>query len=207
MMKRYGNWIRFSSLSSWFTIHVEWFSLFRVDFCIIFTILWYRITKCSTVREITTGSEAKSSSTRFGTNDFWGAEHDWAHGAANIDTYAEFNTMSTGSGTHTSVEIFKFIWQEINSFFGTHFQILLVHEASKGSFSRVFDFEANDVNKNDTNTRTSPFESRFPINIGVTGYVATRGDVSRFTPRLSLSFVCSNIDAFPDCEHTKRLWR
>lgn len=58
-------------------------------------------------------------------------------------------------------------------------QILLVHKASKGSFSRVFDFEANDVNKNETNARTSPFESRFPINIGVTGYVATTGEVSR----------------------------
>jgi hypothetical protein len=52
-------------------------------------------------------------------------------------------------------------------------QILLVHEASKGSFSRVFDFEAND----DLNERTSPFESRFPINIGITGHVATTGEV------------------------------
>ncbi|XP_070499705.1 dual 3',5'-cyclic-AMP and -GMP phosphodiesterase 11-like isoform X3 [Chironomus tepperi] len=51
-------------------------------------------------------------------------------------------------------------------------QILLVHEASKGSFSRVFDFEAND----DLNERTSPFESRFPINIGITGYVAATGE-------------------------------
>lgn len=58
-------------------------------------------------------------------------------------------------------------------------QILLVHKASKGSFSRVFDFEANDVNRNETNARTSPFESRFPINIGVTGYVATTGEVNR----------------------------
>lgn len=56
-------------------------------------------------------------------------------------------------------------------------QILLVHEASKGSFSRVFDFEANDVSEEDNNTRTSPFESRFPINIGITGHVATTGEV------------------------------
>lgn len=33
-------------------------------------------------------------------------------------------------------------------------QILLVHEASKGSFSRVFDFEANDVKEDETNART-----------------------------------------------------
>jgi dual 3',5'-cyclic-AMP and -GMP phosphodiesterase 11 len=55
-----------------------------------------------------------------------------------------------------------------------HKQILLVHEASKRSFSRVFDFEAND----DLNERTSPFESRFPINIGITGHVAATGEVS-----------------------------
>lgn len=55
-------------------------------------------------------------------------------------------------------------------------QILLVHEATKGSFSRVFDFEANDLSEDDTSTRTSPFESRFPINIGITGHVATTGE-------------------------------
>ncbi|XP_055386324.1 dual 3',5'-cyclic-AMP and -GMP phosphodiesterase 11-like isoform X2 [Condylostylus longicornis] len=70
-------------------------------------------------------------------------------------------------------------------------QILLVHQASKGSFSRVFDFEANDLSEDDTKSRTSPFESRFPINIGITGHVATTGETvnipnayedSRFDP-------------------------
>uniref|UniRef100_A0A1A9W0L3 Phosphodiesterase n=1 Tax=Glossina brevipalpis TaxID=37001 RepID=A0A1A9W0L3_9MUSC len=55
-------------------------------------------------------------------------------------------------------------------------QILLVHEASKGSFSRVFDFEANDLSEEASTNRTSPFESRFPINVGITGYVATTGE-------------------------------
>lgn len=55
-------------------------------------------------------------------------------------------------------------------------QVLLVHQASKGSFSRVFDFEANDLAVDDGESRTSPFESRFPINIGITGYVATTGE-------------------------------
>lgn len=58
-------------------------------------------------------------------------------------------------------------------------KILLVHEASKGSFSRVFDFEANDVSEEENNTRTSPFESRFPINIGITGHAATTGEVNQ----------------------------
>ncbi|XP_030383510.1 dual 3',5'-cyclic-AMP and -GMP phosphodiesterase 11 isoform X2 [Scaptodrosophila lebanonensis] len=55
-------------------------------------------------------------------------------------------------------------------------QILLVHEADKGSFSRVFDFEANDLSEEDSTSRTSPYESRFPINIGITGHVATTGE-------------------------------
>lgn len=33
-------------------------------------------------------------------------------------------------------------------------QVLLVHKASKGSFSRVFDFEANDLSVEDSDSRT-----------------------------------------------------
>lgn len=55
-------------------------------------------------------------------------------------------------------------------------QILLVHEASQGTFSRVFDLEVKDLQGKDAETRTSPFESRFPINIGITGHVATTGE-------------------------------
>lgn len=33
-------------------------------------------------------------------------------------------------------------------------QVLLVHEGSKGSFSRVFDFEANDLNGEEGESRT-----------------------------------------------------
>ena len=58
------------------------------------------------------------------------------------------------------------------------FQVLLVHEASKRTFSRVFDLEVKDLEEEDAETRTSPFESRFPINIGITGHVATTGEVS-----------------------------
>lgn len=55
-------------------------------------------------------------------------------------------------------------------------QVLLVHQGSKISFSRVFDFEASDLSGEDGESRTSPFESRFPINVGITGYVATTGE-------------------------------
>lgn len=66
------------------------------------------------------------------------------------------------------------------SFFSAQ-QILLLDEASKGSFSRVFDYEANDdlnVDGDENAPRTSPFESRFPINFGITGHVAATGEVS-----------------------------
>lgn len=95
-------------------------------------------------------------------------------------------------------------------------QILLVHEASKGSFSRVFDFEANDVSEEENNTRTSPFESRFPINIGITGHVATTGEVSFTTKGTSvylMSWFYINCDrkfqkfilkcVFSDCDHSQ----
>uniref|UniRef100_T1JEP4 3',5'-cyclic-GMP phosphodiesterase n=1 Tax=Strigamia maritima TaxID=126957 RepID=T1JEP4_STRMM len=73
-------------------------------------------------------------------------------------------------------------------------QVLLVHEASKGSFSRVFDLEENDLKNEETDVRTSPFEGRFPINIGISGHVATTGQTvniadpysdSRFDPAVS----------------------
>lgn len=66
------------------------------------------------------------------------------------------------------------------SFFSAQ-QILLLDEASKGNFSRVFDYEANDdlnVDGDENAPRTSPFESRFPINFGITGHVAATGEVS-----------------------------
>ncbi|GLH03324.1 Phosphodiesterase, partial [Gryllus bimaculatus] len=56
-------------------------------------------------------------------------------------------------------------------------QVLLVHRASRGSFSRVFDFEASDVEAEERDAPTSPFESRFPIHVGISGYVATTGEL------------------------------
>ncbi|XP_035703094.1 dual 3',5'-cyclic-AMP and -GMP phosphodiesterase 11 isoform X2 [Folsomia candida] len=55
-------------------------------------------------------------------------------------------------------------------------QVLLVHEKSMGTFSRVFDLDGEDMNDDDAESRSSPFEGRFPINIGITGYVATTGE-------------------------------
>ncbi|GFT58005.1 dual 3',5'-cyclic-AMP and -GMP phosphodiesterase 11 [Nephila pilipes] len=54
-------------------------------------------------------------------------------------------------------------------------QILLVDENTK-TFSRVFDLDVNDMNTENADARKSPFEGRFPINVGITGYVATTGE-------------------------------
>ncbi|XP_071039979.1 dual 3',5'-cyclic-AMP and -GMP phosphodiesterase 11 [Parasteatoda tepidariorum] len=54
-------------------------------------------------------------------------------------------------------------------------QVLLVDETTK-TFSRVFDLDINDMTSENAESRTSPFEGRFPINVGITGYVATTGE-------------------------------
>lgn len=51
--------------------------------------------------------------------------------------------------------------------------LLLVHETSTGTFSRVFDLAAPDL---DDDTLKTPFEGRFPVNAGITGYVAATGE-------------------------------
>nr|CFW94219.1 Eka-cGMP gated channel beta 2 protein [Euperipatoides kanangrensis] len=53
-------------------------------------------------------------------------------------------------------------------------QVLLVDETSKGTFSQVFDFQVSDVE--DNTSKKSPPGGRFPINIGITGYVAATGE-------------------------------
>ncbi|GIY87960.1 dual 3',5'-cyclic-AMP and -GMP phosphodiesterase 11 [Caerostris extrusa] len=50
-------------------------------------------------------------------------------------------------------------------------QVLLLDENTK-AFSRIFDLDINDMKTENVDSSTS-FEGRFPINIGITGYVAT----------------------------------
>ncbi len=52
-------------------------------------------------------------------------------------------------------------------------QLLLVHETSQGTFSRVFDLESTDL---ENDQLRAPYEGRFPINAGITGYVAATGE-------------------------------
>lgn len=77
--------------------------------------------------------------------------------------------------------------------------LLLVHEKSNSTFSRVFDLEASDL---DNEAIRMPYEGRFPLNIGITGYVAATGetvnildayDDQRFDPEVDRS---SDSEAF-----------
>ena len=54
--------------------------------------------------------------------------------------------------------------------------VLLVHENSQSTFSRVFDLEQDDLEVEESQ-RKGPFENRFPINAGITTYVASTGEV------------------------------
>ncbi|GIY54482.1 dual 3',5'-cyclic-AMP and -GMP phosphodiesterase 11 [Caerostris darwini] len=53
-------------------------------------------------------------------------------------------------------------------------QVLLLDENTK-TFSRFFDWDINDMKTENLDSSTS-FEGRFPINVGITGYVATTGE-------------------------------
>ena len=55
--------------------------------------------------------------------------------------------------------------------------LLLVHEKSNGTFSRVFDLDASELDDIDNfkSVAQKP-EGRFPINAGITGYVAATGE-------------------------------
>ncbi|KAK7066492.1 cGMP-specific 3',5'-cyclic phosphodiesterase [Halocaridina rubra] len=80
-------------------------------------------------------------------------------------------------------------------------QILLVHEASQGTFSRVFDLEVKDLQGDDAESRTSPFESRFPINIGITGHVAMTGETVCIVDAYQDSKFDSSVDEFTNFRH------
>lgn len=80
------------------------------------------------------------------------------------DIYPETDNNSESNATSESIK-------------DTSITSTSVKENNFRSFSRVFDLEAEDLRNNqESDTRLSPFEGRFPINIGITGYVATTGE-------------------------------
>ena len=55
---------------------------------------------------------------------------------------------------------------------------MLVDETCQGTFSRVFDIQSSDLCGEESESRDQPHEGRFPINVGISGRVATTGRVS-----------------------------
>ena len=49
--------------------------------------------------------------------------------------------------------------------------LLLVHQGSQGTFSRVFDLDSSEIDK-DSSSDFSSRDGRFPVNAGITGFVA-----------------------------------
>lgn len=63
------------------------------------------------------------------------------------------------------------------------------------SFSRVFDLDTTDLQKEEfEKVRQAPYEGRFPINIGVTGYVATTGETLNIADAYRDSRFDKNVD-------------
>ena len=55
--------------------------------------------------------------------------------------------------------------------------VLLVHEGSQSTFSQVYDLSQADlVDESNGQSKKNAFESRFPLNAGITGYVAATGE-------------------------------
>ncbi|KAG5877393.1 Dual 3', partial [Gonioctena quinquepunctata] len=69
--------------------------------------------------------------------------------------------------------IYRILLHTIGFILCDRVQILLTYKDSAASFSRIFDTEKNDP---DEASRTSPFEGRFPIHIGITNHVSTTGE-------------------------------
>ena len=73
--------------------------------------------------------------------------------------------------------------------------LLLVHEGSQGTFSRVFDLEATEVDLGASQTFSSR-EGRFPVNAGITGFVAG----TRQTVNIEDAYADPRFDKEVDCE-------
>ena len=70
------------------------------------------------------------------------------------------------------------------------FFLFPVHDGSQSTFSRVYELDQSDLTSqeidltsmltsstaNDKSSTSGPSQSRFPVNVGITGYVATTGE-------------------------------
>ncbi len=78
--------------------------------------------------------------------------------------------------------------------------LLLVHEASKNTFSRVFDLAASELDLDEVVVASSR-EGRFPINAGITGYVAATAETVNITDAYADPRFDSAVDVESDFKH------
>eukprot|EP00095_Tigriopus_kingsejongensis_P009245 maker-scaffold495_size155559-snap-gene-0.38 protein:Tk09245 transcript:maker-scaffold495_size155559-snap-gene-0.38-mRNA-1 annotation:"dual 3 -cyclic-amp and -gmp" len=80
--------------------------------------------------------------------------------------------------------------------------ILLVHDKSHVTFSRVFDLEVADMDHDEVKT---PFEGRFPVNAGITGTVAATGDTVNIIDAYADDRFDPSVDRGTDFKHKTML--
>jgi len=83
--------------------------------------------------------------------------------------------------------------------------VMLVHEGSQSTFSRVFDLDQTDLDIEDSSDRTSPrtsSEGRFPVNAGITGYVAATGETVNIRNAYQDSRFDPVVDSGSDFKHS-----
>ena len=81
--------------------------------------------------------------------------------------------------------------------------VLMVHEGSQSTFSQVFDLSQEDVEKESQGEpRKVGFESRFPINAGITGYVAATGEIVNIANAYQDARFDQSVDDNTDFKHS-----
>lgn len=79
--------------------------------------------------------------------------------------------------------------------------LLLVHEGSQGTFSRVFDLDVGelDFDTSASHVTTASREGRFPVNAGITGFVAA----TKQTVNIQDAYSDHRFDPQVDCDKFK----
>lgn len=77
--------------------------------------------------------------------------------------------------------------------------LLLVHEGSQGTFSRVFDLEVNELDYETGTGVKASREGRFPVNAGITGFVAA----TKQTVNIQDAYSDHRFDPQVDCDKFK----
>ena len=82
-------------------------------------------------------------------------------------------------------------------------QVLLVHEGSQSTFSQIYELSQEDIEQESKgDPKKSMQESRFPVNAGITGYVAATGETVNITDPYADARFDKSVDASGDFKHS-----